>query len=256
MVSIQRALQPLFKAVALNAKGITAVIPDLHASNLSVAWFFAMKNMFGGLGGALVDVQVSSESIKVDPFLLRLSGVIAQAKVDTMQAKVDTMQARVSLQNSKIGWYTKEQEADDVATQLMTSVGIPVETLESMFFKILKQREAGRGSNNLGLDVLNYETCMTAYKSGFSSPDFQQKYVKIGKYDEDNHHSECYRIFNAFRIRRTEHFVLGQQPLPFLPESQFKQLAENIHAAAFQAPKVSGPAAESALQKFEMLLHR
>jgi hypothetical protein len=95
-------------------------------------------------------------------------------------------EAYKTAQSERLGYYTDEQEADEVALELGAHVGISLDDAMEMFFFSLKQW------NDPNPMALNAEQCQAAYKNGF------RDFIPIGDY-QDSHHDTCFRAYNVYR---------------------------------------------------------
>jgi hypothetical protein len=94
---------------------------------------------------------------------------------------------------SHLGYYTFEQEADDIAAEGLVDLGIaPTVMIEKMFvflkFKGIKDTEFEFG----------HDTCKRLYDANWMGSDGKPQYVPIGNF-ANPHHSLCYRAFNLDR---------------------------------------------------------
>ncbi|MBM4251554.1 MAG: hypothetical protein FJ146_06250 [Deltaproteobacteria bacterium] len=95
-------------------------------------------------------------------------------------------EAYKTAQSERLGYYTDEQEADEVALELGAHVGVNVNDAMEMFFFSLKQW------NDPNPTALNAAQCQSAHKNNF------RDFIPIGDY-QDPHHDTCYRAYNVFR---------------------------------------------------------
>jgi hypothetical protein len=94
-----------------------------------------------------------------------------------------------------IGWYTTEQEADEIGAELVASVGIEPAAMPSSLFDLFKYVHE-RGSKMMkGVD---YNTCKKLAVNNFGIGTGSVRSVAIGDW-VDIHHDLCYRIYNISR---------------------------------------------------------
>ena len=91
--------------------------------------------------------------------------------------------------NMRLGYYTDEQEADEVGLDLAMRVGIKYNDVIKSYLNLVK---LGDSSVFEIPGVLNYEQCLEEYEDNF------QNFIPIGDY-VDSHHSSCFRAYNTFR---------------------------------------------------------
>jgi hypothetical protein len=108
--------------------------------------------------------------------------------------------------NQQLGYYTDEQEADEIGLELTARVGIDPQYSIDAFLKFLKISESEFGLRPTVPGTLNYEKCAASMKQGF--PDF----VPIADY-QDIHHSTCFRAYNLYRETMAHHKELSSLPV-------------------------------------------
>lgn len=95
--------------------------------------------------------------------------------------------------NARLGQYTSEQEADEVAAEWVNDIGIsPEHVVDAM-------RRLGKGSTtSLRGFILGETDCEDLWKRKWMDENGAYFFVPIGDYSEV-HHSTCYRMFNLDR---------------------------------------------------------
>ena len=68
---------------------------------------------------------------------------------------------------NRIGWYTKEQEADDLAIDLATKAGLTVPEVLDGWLEAMRAFERIYPSFGPSTDVIPVERCAALYQSGF-----------------------------------------------------------------------------------------
>jgi len=95
-----------------------------------------------------------------------------------------------------LGFYTAEQEADEIALELLAAVGLdPKEAIEAELSKPEHPVPARPGEPAAPLGVAE---CRAAYARDFKNPDGSEVFVSLGPL-ADPHHSTCYRVYNMSR---------------------------------------------------------
>jgi hypothetical protein len=94
----------------------------------------------------------------------------------------------------RVGFYTVEQEADDLSLELVARLGLKPETAVEVDLELLRGEAAIEGADKAYPmpGDLNYKQCAAAYDKGF--PEF----IPIGDYSE-SHHGTCFRAYNLYR---------------------------------------------------------
>ncbi len=117
---------------------------------------------------------------------LELKGVVFQSSI----APEDLARLKRA-KEGRLGFYTIEQEADELALEYLKTMGKRPGSLADALLSLLKDGEAIPSLYPEDL-VPGYKACAAFKAAGF--PEF----VGVGLYD-DPHHSVCYRIYNIYR---------------------------------------------------------
>lgn len=147
-----------------------------------------------------------------------------------------------------IGFYTVEQEADEVALQITTEAGMAPEDVIKAWSNFMSAEDAVLASSMSVADLASYRaqsgaidapTCSALLAAEFTTSDAQgQKVpftVSLGDVDEP-HHSSCYRMYNLWREQRAHQYVAAPAPAALTPPwSELKAAAQRITAAAAAA---------------------
>lgn len=96
--------------------------------------------------------------------------------------------------DAKLGHYTTEQEADELAVEILSNLGLGAETAVDVEMAFLPEEE------DLGGWVLGRDRCEKMRANNWVDPDgyYNSLVLPIGNYSEQ-HHSACFRAFNASR---------------------------------------------------------
>lgn len=135
------------------------------------------------------------------------------------------------LRQNRIGLYTTEQEADDLAMELSVRVGLDptdvlagwvgfLEAIESYYADAGLTREEILAQLAQSGDI-DAATCKSYLDAGFVQADKKTPItVTIGSI-ESKHHTSCYRLYNLWREARAHKYVKGpaQKPLPYAWET-------------------------------------
>lgn len=142
--------------------------------------------------------------------------------VDGIGRNLDAEEAvlRDHLQKNHIGWYTTEQEADDMAMELATLAGLtPKEVLEG-WIEAMEAFDRVYPSSYGNDGKIGVAECKELYESAFMKTkddgSKEQAYVPIGSLS-DKHHSDCYRLFNLWRENEVHKYESAPAPAPLSP---------------------------------------
>ena len=104
----------------------------------------------------------------------------------------------------RLGYYTVEQEADEIGLELSVRVGMAPENAIDFFINILAASDEAKGWFLGKLPgELSREACAKAYQNGFP------QFIPIANYG-DSHHSDCFRAYNMFREIRAHQDQLNK----------------------------------------------
>jgi len=124
----------------------------------------------------------------------------------------------------QLGYYTFEQEADDLAIEWLVKIGLHPKALIDKMFIFLQNKEIPTTDFEWG-----YEKCKSSYLN-YWQKDGQYEYVPIGDFSNP-HHSLCYRIFNIDREIRAHRYTLKALERQFHQKEwkNIKEIVSQIH---------------------------
>ncbi len=129
-----------------------------------------------------------------------LVDTLASAVSSLVRAEKELLSPLHEAHKRRLGWYTPEQEADDLAVEWMAQIGIkPQAVIDSEFAlsKFIDSMYAEAGIERYPTELSTAE-CMQLYKNKWRDANGKYVFVAVGDYT-DNHHSSCYRAWNADR---------------------------------------------------------
>jgi hypothetical protein len=100
----------------------------------------------------------------------------------------------------KLGRYTREQEADEQAVELLTMVGFNGDAAVDTFLALAKGDKDGFLGGKFG-----EETCKTLWNNNWKDASGAEIFVPIGDYSQV-HQSACFRAYNASRELLTHNY--------------------------------------------------
>lgn len=178
-----------------------------------------------------------------------LSGATLDAMLTELGAQATVMDVEEKdmldkLREGKIGLYTTEQEADDIALDLSTKLGISSGEFLGAWIKFMRATEAVYGPsiwNDKETGEASPDRCEALIRANFTEPGPDGTPVPVrmtlGSL-ESNHHGECYRAYNLWRENNAHKYVTQGTFLPPVGPS-WPELAK--HAASLHAPKGTAP---------------
>lgn len=106
----------------------------------------------------------------------------------------------------RLGFYTVEQEADELSLELITKIGIPPGVAVDKVLTMLKGRQDREGE-------MSWASCSTLREQGFRDDTGGPAAVPVG--DPSNaHHNLCFRAFNLTREIEAHRYRIGERPTP------------------------------------------
>lgn len=100
----------------------------------------------------------------------------------------------ISAYEARLGQYTVEQEADDISVEVLSNIGLGGNAATDTYMALVRKNDSFGG-----LDI-GKAKCQKLRENNWVDPDgvFDISIMPVGDYSE-NHHSSCYRVFNASR---------------------------------------------------------
>lgn len=127
---------------------------------------------------------------------------------------------RERLNKNRIGWYTTEQEADDLAMELSTLAGLTPKEVLDAWVEAITLFEGDYPASYRSDGSLDLATCKALYANDFTTTKEdgtrEQAYVPIGSLS-GLHHSNCYRLFNLWRESIAHEYVPAAPPEELSP---------------------------------------
>lgn len=125
---------------------------------------------------------------------------------------VDFTEENALMAEKGLGFYTTEQEADEIAVELMAKVGLPGGVIIDKLLKVQKLVDSF-GPNPLDTGTLKWTECSALRERGFRDADGKLVSVPVGDLS-DPHHSLCFRAFNVSREIAAHDYTIAARPDP------------------------------------------
>ena len=181
-------------------------------------WTVDSENIFF-MSAFLGDPKITSEGVGLacfeafratgqDLIPLRQQLTNCGAALEKNRKSVDYQINQLALKG--IGWYTTEQEADEIGAELISSVGIDAKEMSNSLFDLFKYVNSRGSKTAKGVD---YETCQKIAANNFGIGTGSVRSVSIGDWT-DVHHDLCYRIFNSTRDSISHNYAANSSKLP------------------------------------------
>lgn len=157
--------------------------------------------------------------------------------LDAKAVKLDLKEVALvkQVQQNRIGLYTIEEEADDIALEISARLGISPDDVVASWLEFMQA---------IALAVPEYyraqyqdenATCQAMLATGFTTTDASgtttPTFVPIGDLSEP-HHSDCYRLFNFWREQKLRKYTVAD-PIAFPDDwATMQDEAKRLSAAA------------------------
>ena len=105
--------------------------------------------------------------------------------------------------------YTTEQEADELAVDILAALG--TQSLANMVFRLWALLPAEPLPTAAVYHTIDRENCLLYAKNDFKNRDGTTQWIAEGTYT-NQYHQPCFRVFNIFRQARAKGYTLS--PLP------------------------------------------
>lgn len=123
----------------------------------------------------------------------------------------------------RMGYYTVEQEADELALEYLALVGVSPDSAVEAWFKLAEHSTGDLRSTDAKYDI-PLESCLKFRANGWRDERGQEVFIPVGDY-RGTHHSWCHRIFNIDQEILAHNYVLGRRLLPDLDWTVLQKLA-------------------------------
>lgn len=155
---------------------------------------------------------------------------------------VDYSEENKLMAEQRLGFYTTEQEADEISLEILARMGMPP-TLgpdsQALLHKIVDDLSAGRGDSG----DIKWEKCAALRERGFKDDAGQVVSVPVGNLS-DPHHSFCFRVFNMQRELEAHKYQLAtERPRP--PGEPWSKLLQRMQNDVDPPPPPPPPAADA-----------
>ncbi len=135
---------------------------------------------------------------------------------------------------NRVGVYTTEQEADEIAAELMMRAGLTRAQVLASFVAVARAVDAKvpAASGTRATGDANASTCGAWMARDFVEDDGKPVAMTLGDLS-DPHHGMCYRLYNLWRETGAHRYSLGAAPAPLQPAwSSLVQHAQKLSGAA------------------------
>jgi hypothetical protein len=184
--------------------------------------------------------------VRSSPLLSAPKLDVALKELATMSQAMDAEEKEMleKLREGKIGLYTTEQEADDIALDLSTKLGISAGEFLGAWIKFMRATESVYGPsiwNEKETGEVGPDKCEALIRANFTEPGPDGAPVPVrmtlGSL-ESNHHGECYRAYNLWRENNAHRYETRGTFTP-PPGPSWAEIAK--HAASAHLPKGANP---------------
>jgi hypothetical protein len=140
------------------------------------------------------------------------------------------------MKERNLGFYSTEQEADEIGLEILANIGVPPNVAIDMMLEALKM-STDNGWN--AADEIAWAECVALRDQGFRDADGKLVSVPVG--DPNNaHHNSCFRVFNMLREIQAHRYQLGTRQPVVGPE--WSTLVTQMSNDSAAAPDAGPPA--------------
>ena len=180
------------------------------------------------LQGALNNVQIKEDfppSLIGQPLIVALNQV-TKAAIKNSQKLQETI---TNIRKMNIGWYTIEEEADSIETEILARLGINPLASVAGSIKLFHYLDSNKMINR----VLNpsLQECYDDMNNDWPLPPFLGSLSSI-------HHGSCYRIYNKDEEINAHGYNWQDQPRPQGVAASWKAILEDIEAREQAAAEI------------------
>jgi len=151
-----------------------------------------------------------------------VGAVLRSINKKLMAVEEDALVVLKKAQDTRLGQYTFEQEADDLAVEITASLGFDPEVV------VDAMRSLGKTSHGQPRDLsLGYDDCDTLWKNNWLDAQNNYVFVPVGGFT-DPHHSICYRMFNIEREIAAHGVVPAKSKLPAHDDAAWTDLQNDV----------------------------
>ncbi len=125
----------------------------------------------------------------------------------------------------KLGYYTYEQEADELALEWLALIGITPHVLIEKLFTLLEYNSENITDSDF---EYGYARCRALFEKEWKNSDGSDAFVPIGDFSNP-HHSLCYRAFNASRELATHRYEMAHPIQKFLNEQHWQKMKNSAN---------------------------
>lgn len=126
--------------------------------------------------------------------------------------------------DQRLGFYTDEQEADEIGAEWMSEIGLDPKAAVETYLRIGSWAEGEGKKASASLLETPAGICQELYENEWRDKDGKFRFVAIGDY-LDTHHHTCYRAFNVDReIRAHKYKVHGDGKRDLLSAGDWREL--------------------------------
>ncbi len=175
-----------------------------------------------------------------------LSDILTTLNTRALHFDQVAAQLTKALSDNRIGLYTIEQEADNIALLISTRLGITPDQVLNSWLEFMSAIEATIPPAYMPYYIQSeggYDraACQSLLASGFTTTDTSGKqvplFMPLGTLD-DPHHSSCYRLFNFWREQKLQNYQVTT-PIADLSadwpslQAAAKQISQDAAVAGF-----------------------
>ncbi len=140
------------------------------------------------------------------------------------EEETDALKAIQKAYDDRLGFYTNEQEADELGAEWLADIGLNPKAAVETYLRIGKWAEGEGSKPSASLLETPADECQTLYENNWKDSAGKFKFVAIGDFADPHHHT-CYRAFNVDREIRAHKFkASGDGERGLLSKAEWREL--------------------------------
>ncbi len=199
-------------------------------------------NLTGDTGATSLSygtVLMSVIDAKLGKVTLPFQGATLANVLDALNAnavKLDKKEAalRTQIAQNRIGLYTIEEEADDIALEISARMGIAPTDVIASWQEFMAAIALVVPPDFRQTYLAENTSCAAQLAKSFTNDDHTPMFVPIGDLGEP-HHSDCYRLFNFWREQKLRNYSIGE---PFVFAGDWQTFQDEARTLSAQAASI------------------
>jgi len=153
-----------------------------------------------------------------------VAALVRSVSTSLFDEEIDAVKAIQAAYDQRLGFYTDEQEADEISAEWLAQIGIEPKAAVETYLRIGTWAEGEGKKASASLLETPAGMCQELFDHDWRDKDGKFHFVAIGDY-QDSHHHTCYRAFNVDReIRAHRYKKEGDGARDLLSAAKWREL--------------------------------